>query len=94
LVAAGIRASDAERLRLEGEVARLRADAERFVALVGAKISLDVRYLCVVVERNTYNKDGAPIVRHFQDDADLRLDATRDAIDAALGGSGHDPGGG
>jgi hypothetical protein len=70
--------------RLEGENKRLRADAERFVALVGAKLSLDVRTLCVVVERDAYNKDDAPIVRHFQNDADLRLDATRDAIDAAL----------
>jgi len=80
---------DAETIhRLEGEVARLRADAGRFIALVDAKLSLDVRTLCVVVERDVYNKDDAPIVRHFQNDADQRLYATREAIDAALRGNG------
>lgn len=70
--------------RLEGEVARLRADADRFIALVAAKLSVDVRTLFVVVEGDVYNKDCAPIVRHCQNDAGQRLNAAREAIDAAL----------
>ena len=43
LVAAGIRASDAEMKRLEGEVARLRADSERWKAVETAGGELTLR---------------------------------------------------